>query len=94
MDLVLVPEGSTCPMRMCGLCIAQAMEFLKLEGARVLAGYPAQGASGANDWQPVIWRGLGVDYDALLHAGEARAEPLHDQLFIFRKRLINTLIIH
>lgn len=43
----------------------QAVEFAG-GSARAVAGVPVHSPRGPNDWQPVIWRGLGFDYDTLL----------------------------
>ncbi len=38
--------------------------------ARALAGMPVEAAKGPNDWQPVIWRGMGFDYNELLSSAQ------------------------
>lgn len=47
----------------------QAAEFAD-GGARALAGMPVEVAKGPNDWQPVIWRGMGFDYNELLSSAQ------------------------
>lgn len=45
------------------------MEFIS-GIAYAVTGAPGQGANSLDDWQPSLWRGLGFDYNNVLHAAD------------------------
>jgi hypothetical protein len=58
------------------LWLLQAQEFV-VPGAKVVTGYPGQGAASEDDWQPTLWRGLGFDFSDVLHASDVSTNMLH-----------------